>query len=278
MFVKLSPTKVSTWQACPRRYYLSYVARRRSTRAWAHLSYGNAVHSALRGWFDLPAEQRSMTIVPELVERAWSDAGFRDAEQRDACKKQATDIVRSYLQGLDPDFEPLSVERTLAFKENTFVMEGRIDRLDESSTAVAVVDYKTGKLPPSTDDVRSSSALAMYALMVQRTLNRPCFDVALHHVPSGTEVGWTHSPESLERQLSRMSEIAADIARAQDTWDATGVDSETADEVLDVVFPAHPSPLCGFCDFWDECAPGQAQARRRDSWDGLALDENEDTH
>jgi len=269
MWLKLSPTKVGSWQGCRRKFYLSYVAKEPTGNAWAHLSYGNAVHAALRSWFDLPAEDRDSDAIPGLVDRGWNDAGFKDAEQAARWRARAAVIIREYLDGIDPRFEPMSTERSLAFKTETFIMEGRIDRLDESDHEVAVVDYKTGRHAPSADEVRGSAALAMYALMVQRCLGRPAFDVSLHHVPSGERISWRHSPESLLRHERRIGQIAADISLAQDTWEA----ADGSPEVIDELFPATPGPLCGFCDFWDLCAVGQATAQRKEPWAGLGEDE-----
>ena len=266
VFLKLSPTKVSAWQDCPRKYYFTYVAKERRGRSWAHLSYGNAVHGALRSWFDLPTEVRTPDRIPKLVDDAWSNAGFADKTQAARWREQAVEIVRDYLTGVPTSFDPMSTERNLAFKTDSFIVEGRIDRLDEHADEVSVVDYKTGKSVPGEDDVRGSAALAMYALMVQRTLNRPCFDVALHHVPSGTQVAWRHTQESLDRHLERVGRIAADIALAQDTWEST----EHSDEIRDELFPVQPGMLCGYCDFWDICPAGQQQTRRRESWEALA--------
>lgn len=266
--VQLSPTKASTWLDCPRRFYYAYVAKQRHGRRWAHLSYGNAVHGALRAWFELPVQQRRPDNVADLVAAAWVNDGFRDEEHAELWKERAEKIVTAYLADLDPAFEPLSTERTLSFKTETFTMQGRIDRLDDNGDAVGVVDYKTGKTPPTGDDVRGSMALAMYAAMVQRVLRRPVGTVSLHHVPSGERVSWQHSPESIAVQVRRMESLATDIARAQDTWDSMEV-AELGSGALDGVFPAQPSALCGFCDYWDVCAAGQARADRRESWEGL---------
>lgn len=266
--VKLSPTKASSWLDCPRRFYFAYVLRHRHGHRWAHLSYGNAVHGALRRWFEIPPEQRSVDRIAELTSASWVNDGFRDAEQAEVWKARAVQIVTDYLAGIESSFEPLSTERTLSFKTETFIMEGRIDRLDEAGPEVAVVDYKTGKNPPTEDEVRGSTALAMYAAMVERALRRPIASVALHHIPSGERVAWQPSSESIAAQVQRMASLAADIARAQDTWDSLDGPNEQA-EALDGVFLARPSPLCGFCDFWDVCPAGQAAAPRRESWEGL---------
>jgi hypothetical protein len=163
----------------------------------------------------------------------------------------------------------------LAFKADGFIMEGRVDRIDAIGDLYSIVDYKTGKSIPDTDDVRGSQALAMYALMVQRALGKECFDVSLHHVPSGQVVTWTHTHQSLQRHLDRVSKIASDIVLAQDTWEGAKVSpdasTDSADAQLrDEVFPARASALCGFCDHWDVCDVGRAFMDRKQPWDGLA--------
>lgn len=255
------------WLDCPRRYYLAYVERRPSRTVWAHLSFGNSVHAALRDWFGYERNLRDPMRVADVMSHHWITAGFRDADQSESWRQRAVAMVSAYVSSLDPAFEPMSSERTLAFKADGFIMQGRIDRIDVRGDQMAVVDYKTGKSVPTIEDVRGSSALAMYALMVQRALGATCFEVELHHVPSGTCVSWTHSEESLNRQLERVSQIARDITVAQDTREAQGV---IDDEVLDELFPARPGRLCGFCDYRDECSAGRSTSERKESWAGLS--------
>lgn len=264
--LQLSPTKAATWLDCPRKFYLTYVVKVRGGQPWAHFTYANAVHAVLREWFDVPKEQRSPETVTEVMARVWSHAGFRDDDQSRTWQQHAIDIIRVYLADVDPDFEPMSTERTLAFKTDTFIMQGRIDRLDRCGDSVEIVDYKTGKSIPTSDDVRGSQALAMYALMVQRSLGETCTKVSLHHVPSSTCISWAHNDESISRHERRVAGIAADITRAQHTWESVDEDLDMRDEL----FPAQPGPLCGFCDFWELCDVGQAYTERKRPWDGLA--------
>ena len=268
-FLKLSATKASTWLGCPRRYFFTYVLRTRVGQPWAHLSFGNSVHAALREWFELPASRRVGDSVPDLVARVWIDAGFRDPEQSREWQGRAVAMVAAYVADLEPDFQPMSTERSLAFKADSFIVEGRIDRIDEweggRQDRVSIVDYKTGRSVPTTGDVRGSQALAMYALMTQRALGLECFDVSLHHLPSGTVVTWEHTESTLERHLDRVAQIAQDVIRAQDTWES----SDGGEWLLDELFPAQPSALCGFCDYWESCAPGQQFTARKRTWEGL---------
>jgi hypothetical protein len=281
-YLKLSPSKAAAWVDCPRRFFYTYVERRRSDRSWAHFSFGLSVHNALREWFDLRADQRTASAVSDVMSRVWIDAGFKDPEQSARWRAKAVEMVAAYVHSLDPESQPFSAERTLAFKAESFIMEGRIDRIDRvyaDGDHYSIVDYKTGKSIPNTDDVRGSQALAMYALMLQRALGKECFDVSLHHLPSGQVVSWTHTHESLQRHLGRVSQIASDIVLAQDTWEGVQVSAEVSAEVSaasadeqirDEVFPARPSALCGYCDHWDVCKAGQGFMERKQPWEGLA--------
>ena len=126
-----------------------------------------------------------------------------------------------------------------------------------------MVDYKTGRRPLTIDDARSSLALALYALAAGRVLRQPCYRVELHQVTLGTVIGWTHTPESLQRHLSRAEDIAEECAAADESYRAGPAG-------LDRVFPPQTGPGCGWCDFRAHCPEGQAAADQRRPWDGLA--------
>lgn len=260
----ISPTKVGTWQDCPRRFWLQYVEKVRVPGSWAHLSMGNAIHFALRDWWDIPIEERTQERLAALMREHWQSAGFRDAEQSAQWCHSATLMTWHYLQQLDPQFEPHSRERTLGARTSAQSISGRIDRIDrvgDVAESLIVVDYKTGRRVPSEDDVRGSFALAMYALCVQQSLRRPCMRVELHHVPSGMRVGRDLSAESLQRQIARIEQIAGEMAQAEDAWRADGD--------TDAHFPPTPSALCGWCDFREHCPSGAAAAPQQSPWAGL---------
>ena len=189
-------------------------------------------------------------------------------------------MVEGYVAGLDPADEPLGVERTVATRTDKIAVSGRIDRLDArpaettgsgpaggTGTELVVVDYKTGRHLLTTDDARSSLALALYALAAGRALRRPCHRVELHHLPTGEILAWSHTDESLARHLGRAEGIAEECAAADERMrDGLPVDR------YDEVFPPRPGPPCGWCDYRRHCPEGAASASARRPWDGLAAD------
>jgi RecB family exonuclease len=281
-----TPTRLSAWLDCPRRYRMSYLDRPAPAKGapWAHNSVGAAVHNALAGWWRLPLARRTVAAAGTLVDRGWIDQGFADETQSVRQRERAIAMVEAYVARLDPADEPLGVERTVATRTDKIAVSGRIDRLDsrpadpgpedpgpedpgpeDPGPELVVVDYKTGRHLLTADDARSSMALALYALAAGRVLRRPCHRVELHHLPTGEIISWTHTAESLARHLSRAEDIAQESAFADERM-RDGLPADAYDEV----FPPRPSPSCGWCDYLRHCPEGAAAAAPRRPWDGLA--------
>ena len=270
--LKVTPSKLTPWSSCRRRFRLTYLDRPSPPRggAWAHSTLGAVVHSALRSFFDTPPERRTVDAVRAAVATAWSGEGFADAAQQARYRERAQDWVARYVLDNDPaQVEAVGLERWVSAPVGTLVVEGRVDRLDSrphseapDGEEVVVVDYKTGRHPLDDHDVRSSQALALYVLASRRTLRRPCRRVELHHLPSGEVHAFDHTPASLARQLGRAEEQAAEIALASDTLAAGADPSE--------LFPPSPGAQCSWCDLRRSCPEGRAAAPELLPWAGLA--------
>jgi RecB family exonuclease len=283
-----TPTRLSAWLDCPRRYRMTYLDRPPPPKGppWGHNSLGASIHNALAGWWRLPLAERTVAAAGRLLDRGWIDEGFADQSQSARYRERAIAMVEGYVAGLDPADEPVGVERTVATRTDVIVFSGRIDRLDArpaeqldarpaeqldarpaeqtADTELVVVDYKTGRHLLTVDDARSSMALALYALAASRVLRRPCHRVELHHLPSGQVLAWSHSEASLARHLRRAEDIAQECAAADERL-RDGLPAERYDEV----FAPRPSASCGWCDYLRHCPEGAAAAVTRRPWDGL---------
>ena len=297
-----TPSRLTTWLDCPRRYRFTYLDRPTPAKGppWAHNSLGASVHNALRGWWDVPLARRTPAAAASLVDSGWLTDGYRDDAQSAAVRRQARDMVHRYTSGVDPAVEPRAVERTVATKTEQLALSGRVDRVDErpcdhydgdrdsdrtgrdeaaeplgddgadptgaaSSTALVVVDYKTGRAAPTTDDARGSLALAVYVLGVRRTLRAACSRVELHHLPTGQVAAFDHTQASLARHIARAESIAAEAATADAAY-RSGVGSPGE---LDEIFAPRTGALCGWCDFQRVCPQGLQAAAPRKPWDAV---------
>jgi putative RecB family exonuclease len=293
-----TPTRLNTWLDCPRRYRMSYLDRPAPAKGppWAHNSFGASVHNALAGWWRLRRPERTVAAAGRLVESGWIDEGYAGPGQSAGQRSRARDMVERYVATLDPDDEPLGVERTVGTHTEHIVVSGRIDRLDArrgpgGDTELTVVDYKTGRRPLSPADARTSLALALYALAAARIFHAPCRRVELHHLPTGEVHHWEHSAEALDRHVRRAEGIAAECRAADERFRAgppagqagepfrAGPRAGQAGERFRAgpragqageVFPPRPGPGCSWCDFRALCPEGSAAAPAHRPWDGLA--------
>ncbi|MDP9391978.1 MAG: PD-(D/E)XK nuclease family protein [Actinomycetota bacterium] len=259
-----TPSKLAAFADCPRRYRHAYVDRPTPARgpAWAHNTVGAAVHAALRSWWDLPVERRTPAAARQLLYTAWSQNGFRDADQAGRWRARAAGWLTDYVAGLDRTDEPIGNERTVGATTERLALSGRVDRIDRRGDELVVVDYKTGRSVCTDDEARGSPALAVYVLGVRRTLRRPCSRVELHHLPTGTVASFEHTDRSLANHVRRAEDIAVDITQATEAL-AAGEDPDAA-------FPAVPGTQCSWCDFRPSCPTGRAAVPGRETWSFLA--------
>ncbi|SHF83322.1 PD-(D/E)XK nuclease superfamily protein [Jatrophihabitans endophyticus] len=258
-----TPSRLATF-GCPRQYRFTYLKRPAPPRGlpWARSTVGAVAHVALHRWWLLPRSQRVPEQGIELVERNWSSAGFRDDRQSARTCELVADWVAAYLrEHVDPADEPVGVERTVAARTARLALSGRVDRIDDRAGELVVVDYKTGRRPPTVSDVAASAALALYALGVRQTLHRDCRRVELHHLPTGTVAAFEHTEETLAAALARAERTAEGIETAADR-SARGV-------AADVAYPPVPSPSCAWCDFRRQCPAGRAASEELVPWAGL---------
>jgi RecB family exonuclease len=265
--LQAAPSRLVSYLECPRRYRFTYLDRPPPAKGppWAHNSMGAAVHTALANWWKLARVERTVEAGGRMLDAAWLTGGFRDDAQRDAAHANARAMVTRYLGDVDPDDEPVGVERTVALKTDHAALFGRVDRIDDrAGDGIVIVDYKTGRQILTVDDARTSLALAVYAAAAERTLRKPCRRVELHHLPTGSVVAWEHTDEGLARHIRRADSLAEEIAALDDRFRA-GVGAAEAD----AMYPAQVGPLCGWCDFNRSCAEGRAVSPR-DPWSGIA--------
>ncbi len=266
-----TPSRLTTWQDCPRRYLLTYLHRPEGVRgqAWAHTTLGAAVHVALARWWSEPRGRRTPAGARALLERAWprpggAPDGFADDAQSVLWRDRAGDMVERYAATLDPDDEPVAVERTVTARTQGLALSGRVDRVDLRGDELVVVDYKTGRSATGPDDARASLALGLYALAAARTLRRRCTRVELHHLPTGRVTAHDHTPATLADHLARAEAVAEQATAATEELAAGGE--------RDLLFPPRTSPRCSWCDYLRVCPAGQTAAAPRRPWDGLAAE------
>ena len=166
--------------------------------------------------------QAQLSAVDSLLRATWVREGTGTSPRNGRRTSARSAGSRTYLATLDPDIEPLAVERTVGAKTAALALSGRVDRIDDVGGELVIVDYKTGRTGLDADDARGSRALALYAFAAQRLFRRPCHRVELHHLPTGTVAAHEHTEESIARHVRRAEQTAADAMAAEKAVAAGG--------------------------------------------------------
>lgn len=256
----LSPTRISTFTECPRRFKYSAIDRLEEPPTIWTLK-GNLVHAALESLFSLPGPQRSRVAAHEALARAaasdWFATGLEvlglAGQARESFHEDAANLVEKYFRMEDPSTVDvvgveLRIASELAVSPPTapLNLRGIIDRLDLTEDGLVVVDYKTGRAPLAGRERERLAAVETYALLCERALGQRPVSVRLLYLRDELVVERAVSERELARQERRAVEVWRAIGRAH----AAGE------------FRPMPSRLCAYCAFNDRCeaAPGRAPA------------------
>lgn len=237
--LRLSFTRVDTFERCPRRFRYQYVDGLPQAPA-PQLSFGTSIHATLEWLYD-----RKHPVLPSLDETlqalydAWETDGYAavDREEQLTAYAHARDIVTRFHQRLAAEGmrSPVATEAwfELPFGDDIVVV-GAIDRVDaDDDGTLHVVDYKTNRRARTRAQVRDSLQLAIYALATRELYGRLPGTVGLDFVVPGTLVRVPTSELDLDTVGPRLAGVAARIVAGEDV--------------------PTPHRLCDWCDFRAIC-------------------------
>jgi RecB family exonuclease len=221
--VKLSYSKVSSYQTCPLKYKLVYVDRVPTKRS-ANLVLGGAVHDALAflhspGALMIPSLEEVVARFSQEFAKAGQESGL-EGTKADAMHNEGVRILAEYYdRGAETarNKRTLGVELRFQFPLDAHHVEGYIDRLDvEDAGGLHVIDYKTGKAhtqPQANDDLQ----MACYSMGVaQMYPGRPVTCTLLYvSVAAGFPLSKTWSEDELEEKRWHIRDVAAGIEAEQ---------------------------------------------------------------
>lgn len=236
--VRLSFSRVESYQRCPAKFRYSYVDRLPGEPAPA-LSFGTSIHAALEAFYDrkLPQAPTEEELLGWLYDH-WDGSGFegRERDEQLAYYRHAQEVLRRFHRREAPRYRlPIATEAwfELPIGERALVV-GSIDRVDaDDDGELTVVDYKTNRRVRDRSRVAGSLQLAIYALACEHLYGRLPARVGLDFVVAGVDV------------TVAIDDIDLDAARA-------AVD-RTARGVLDEQYDPTPNRLCDWCDFRAIC-------------------------
>ena len=255
--VRLSFTRVDSYQNCPRRFRYAYVDRL-PTRPSPHLSFGSSIHGALERFYDrkLPQCPSEEELLAHLYE-AWDTTGFEQLPRQEQLSyyRHAQEVLRRYYRRVAATYRlPAATEAWFELPIGyDAVVVGAIDRIDvDDDGRFHVIDYKTNRRVRDRARAASSLQLALYALACRHLFGALPATVALDFVVAGVEV--TVSRDELDLEGARQAVL------------------DTAEAVRAGRFEPTPNALCDWCDFKPLCPAWSGADGAADELLGPAVD------
>jgi RecB family exonuclease len=188
--------------------------------------------------------ERSEDAVIEALEEAWREDVFPNrALERQRLRDARAMLVRWIHDRDTRDLELVSTEQGFEFPLDGAVIRGRIDSIyRQGDGRLRIVDYKTGRQPPTNEQLRQDLQLAAYFLAMRRVeeLRKHGYPGVLELAFLGKDVHGTFKhcqfppPKDYEEQAEEALLGLLGVVRSED-------------------FGPSPEADCHFCDFKPIC-------------------------
>ena len=220
---RLSPTDAGNYDSCPREFALQRVLKV-SPPTGPYLTFGNLIHIVLERAEMQAAEEGRRSTLDEALAFLNEEFPFHDLgvdSIREAWRRRAILLLtRLYENWPNPDAIPVLLEHGVEMELGGAVWRGRIDRIEQNPDGtLRIVDYKTGKTPPTIREVSASLQLGFYSLAAASDetvgVHGPVCQAEFWYplATSPKRRATSFDPTRLEETRTRLAEIAGMIAR-----------------------------------------------------------------
>ena len=200
----LSPSRIAIYLECAVKYRYIYLDKlgRFYMKARAGYSFGSSLHHVLQK-FHLGGGELSSHEMIESLRLNWISAGYQNLEQERNQKELGVRILQSYhtafQEGAQKRAETIAVEKTLNYDMGRFRLTGRLDRIDRlQDGTIEVVDYKSGRLDITKEEVASDLAMSCYQLLLAHTYPGAQVQATIYCLQSGASASVSMSRQELD--------------------------------------------------------------------------------
>ncbi|MCR4328385.1 MAG: ATP-dependent helicase [Patescibacteria group bacterium] len=156
----VSVTALNNYLSCPWKYFYRNLIRIPESPN-KHLSFGNAIHAALKNYFDAltAKENKGKAYLIARFEEAMAREPIEESEYKEACEK-GKKALAAYYDEYHAEWSPHAaneVKISGVTVGDVIPVNGKIDRIEFSGDAHArIIDYKTGK-PKTRNEIEGNT-------------------------------------------------------------------------------------------------------------------------
>ncbi len=228
---RLSYSKLNTFQTCPLQFSYRYLMNVPVGQSHA-ANFGTSIHGTLNELYRLLKSGKVVTkkILTDLYEKNWLSAGYDSAEHEKTRREQGLLMLENFFDAnCDPWVIPYALEQQFNVKIGQYVINGRIDRIDQLEDGTfEVIDYKTGSAK-ETLNLKKDMQLSIYALACRDILKIPVSKLTLYFIEDNQRISTRRSDLELENFEKEVLEFIENMRNSR--------------------FGATPGFHCQFCDF-----------------------------
>lgn len=239
----LSPSKLTTYLACPVKYRWTYLDRRGRlyARSKSYYSFGTSLHRALQHFHERGGIDTTGQVVAWL-EEDWISAGYSDPEEMAEALHEGVTMLERHVEQerrRESRATALCVERRFSLDLGEFTLVGQVDRVDEHEDGtLEIIDYKSGRETVTPEDVADDIAMGCYQLLVAHAYPDRRIVATIQALRTGNQASASMDPEERERF-------------AEDIRSLGGLILAEMEEHYDLV--PRPKRLCATCDYLALC-------------------------
>ncbi len=219
-WLELSTSEINQYDNCPYEFYLERVLKIR-TPFGPPMVFGSLLHNLFRDYYqaELAGDRLTLGQLSERLDLAWSDRGYRSAEEAVASRQLAEETLASFYrreQKLKRRVRSSEEAFRLNLEEAKLRLSGRIDASFWDGEAIEVRDFKTGRHRDPEKiaaEAKRSLQLRTYALAIEQIEGRPPATVTLDYVVTGIEGSAELSATILKNHRAKLATMADQIRR-----------------------------------------------------------------
>ncbi len=256
-----SYSQLAAFEKCPLQYKFGFILKV-PVRGKAMFSFGKTMHNTLYKFlkeanessilnqaslFEKKSEIRNprsetnpnFQNLEEIYEKSWIDEWYPDKKNKEEYRKKGREILKDFYEDFKKNppkilkiNNSLALELPFNLKIGEHTLFGVIDRIDQTSEGVKIIDYKTGQSKDKLD-FENKEQLLIYQIAAEEVLGLKPKELVYYYLEGNKKVSFLGTEPEIKNQKEKIIQEIEKIENSE--------------------FEPTPGWQCQYCDFKDIC-------------------------